>query len=511
MELIRPDVLLTGATGLLGSFLCRDLLLGGYRLNVLVRERQGVAASERVAALVASWSEECGQTLPTPTVLVGELSPDGTGLSPADERRLRQTRPIVLHCAANLSFRATPQGEPTRTNVGGTAVLLELCRRASLSRFHLVSTAFVCGRRQGCIGEEDLDQGQDFHNPYEQSKFAAEQLVRQAAGIEPTIYRPAVIVGDSRTGRTTTFTGLYRILELAVRLAEPPDRTGFRRLSLRLPLLGDEPCHLVPVDWVSRAIVELLGRPEWHRRTFHLTGPAATTRLIRDVAVEVLRLTGVRLVGPEGWSDPSHLEQAFWEGVQEYWPYLTGTPNFDERNTRTALPDLPPPLIDRPLLRRLFRFAEDANWGHRTRRPAPSESACADYIERTFPQQARQSRLAQAAGLDLVVAFDVRGAGGGQWSCEWVEGEFREVRRGLSDRARVVYHLDTQTFEAVIAGRLSPQQAFFDRCLEVTGDLETALKLAVLFDYFLKESPQERHADMEGSHGSSRRPPAVRR
>ena len=113
-----------------------------------------------------------------------------------------------------------------RTNVGGTAALLDLCRRIGLPRFHLVSTAFVCGRCRGRICEEDLDLGQEFHNPYEQSKFEAERLVRQADGIEPTIYRPAVIVGDSRTGQTSTFTGLYRVLEMAVRLAEPPGPAG---------------------------------------------------------------------------------------------------------------------------------------------------------------------------------------------------------------------------------------------------------------------------------------------
>ena len=226
------------------------------------------------------------------------------------------------------------------------------------------------------------------------------------------------------------------------------------------------------------------------------------------MAVEVFRLEGVQLAGPGQLANPSHLDQAFWEGVQEYWPYLTGTPAFDDRNTRAALPHLPAPIMDRPLLTRLFRFAETAGWGRHSPRRGASESACANYIERVFPRQARRSRLAQAAGLDLVVSINVQGPGGGQWSCEWVDGQFREVKRGLSRKAQVVYRLDTGTLADVVAGRVTPQQAFFERNIEFRGNLETALKLAVLFDFFLKESPED-GADMEVTHESSDFPPTV--
>src|SRR5260370_878437 len=77
----------------------------------------------------------------------------------------------------------------------------------------------LCGRRSGLIAEADLDTDPSFDNPYEESKFQAEQLLRRTPGIRATIYRPSVIVGDSRTGYTSTFTGLYRFLELGVRLA----------------------------------------------------------------------------------------------------------------------------------------------------------------------------------------------------------------------------------------------------------------------------------------------------
>jgi thioester reductase-like protein len=493
----RRAVLLTGATGLLGQYLLRDLLVRGHRVAVLARDSgQGSVAEQRIAEIVAFWSESLGRTLGMPLVFTGELRPDDLGLAVAERRWLTDHCRAVIHSAANLSFRETSQGEPWRTNVGGTESLLTLCRDAGVPEWHQVSTAFVCGRRTGRITEEDSDNTPSFRNPYEESKFQAERLLRWTAGIRVTIYRPSVIVGDSRTGQSRSFNGLYRFLELAVRLAASNPRAGEVRLPLRLPLTGEELWNLVPVDWVSRAIVELLTRPQWHGRTFHLVSRSpVSTRLIRDIGAEVLKLPGVEFVGREGAAHPSRLEQLFLEGIQEYWPYLDGNPQFACTNTCAALPDLPPPAVDRPMLERLIRFAVANCWG-RTPRPSAeicagsvSPSECAEYIEQVFPRQARRSSLARQAELDLTVCIDVRGLGGGQWSCKWRRGELVYARKGLENDAAVTYHIDTAVFQAIVSGLQTPQEAFFEQRLAITGDLETALKKAVLFGQFLAENP----------------------
>ena len=492
----RRSVLLTGATGLLGQYLLHDLLLKANPVAVLVRDSREARAAERIAQIVAFWSERLGRKLPTPIVLNGDLGQVGLGLTVADRCWLGQHCQTVLHSAANLSFRETPEGEPWRTNLEGTKSLLALCRDVGLSAWHQVSTAFVCGRRAGIIAEEGRENGQGFHNPYEESKYQAEQLVRATPGIRATIYRPAVIVGDSRTGYTSSFNGLYRFLELAARLATVHSTAGQARLPLRLPLSGDEVWNLVPVDWVSRAIVELLARPQWHGRTFHLVARSpVSTRLVRDVGAEVLNLRGVEFVGSEAVEQPSLLEQRFHDGIREYWPYLGGNPVFASANTSAALPDLPPPPVDRPMLERLIRFAVANRWGRipkQTTEVSPRSlppSRCAEYIEQVFPGQARQSGLAREAGLDLTICIDLRGPGGGQWSCKWQQGELIYARRGLEDDAVVTYHTDTETFQAVISGLQIPQEAFFEQRIAITGDLETALKLAVLFGQFLAEHP----------------------
>jgi len=499
-------ILLTGATGFLGRYLLRHLLSAGHGVGVLVRDSGKQAAAERVAELVASLSEGVGRELPCPVMLSGELGQRGLGLTLVDRQWLGRNCSAVVHAAGDLSFQARTDGEPWRTNVQGTNELLRVCGQLGLSEFHHISTAYVCGRRRGTIGEEDRECGQGFHNPYEESKFEAERAVRLTGGLRATVYRPAVIVGDSRTGYTSSYAGLYRFLELAARLAEaeagwPADRRRdaggllpARRLPLRLPLTGDERSNLVPVDWVARAVVSLVGRPSWHGHTFHLVSQAPVAlRVILETAAQELRIEGVEFAGRNAGEDTGRLGQLFQDGLRQYWPYLADQPVFLCQNTRAALPDLAPPAMDGPMLRRLIRFAIADGWG-RARSRAADDSACqarqllcATYIEQVFPRQARQSPLARLAGLNLMVALDIRGPGGGQWSCRWINGELSCISRGLEPGAELTYHTDTATFEAVVQGRQSPQQAFFEERIAIRGNVETALKLAVLFDQFLRE------------------------
>ncbi len=110
-------------------------------------------------------------------------------------------------------------------------------------------------------------------------------------------------------------------------------------------------------------------------------------------------------------------------------------------------------------------------------------------MERFLPANAGRSALAQVVALNLAVGLDVRGPGGGQWSCQWVQGDLAGVRRGLEEGAVITYQTDVSTFAAVVRGRLAPQEAFFARRIDVKGDVEKALKLAVLLERFVKEFP----------------------
>src|SRR5262249_32864094 len=151
---------------------------------------------------------------------------------------------------------------------------------------------------------------------------------------------------------------------------------------------------------------------------------------------DLLDLEGIRWAGPDGLVDPTPLEQRVLGQFQDYWSYLHSDLLFDCRNTRSALPDLPPPRFDRELAARLLRFAQEDRGGRRPGpRPAdgparPRDPDCARYMERFLPERVQRSTLARALPAGLRFAIDVRGPGGGQWSCHRGREGRVEVRRG---------------------------------------------------------------------------------
>src|SRR5262249_20497329 len=206
--------------------------------------------------------------------------------------------------------------------------------------------------------EDDLDHNQEFHNDYERSKFEAERLLRETSEAQLTVCRPSVLVGDSRTGYTASYQGVYRFLDLGNRLARREGDSPRRSLPLRLPFTGMEPRDLVPVDWVARAIIRIIAQARFHGSTYHLTAARPTpVAWIKEQAEASLGLEGLSWAGPSGPADPTPLEELFLAQVSDYWPYLAGDPSFDCSRIQAALPDLPPPLVDRANLERLIRFA----------------------------------------------------------------------------------------------------------------------------------------------------------
>ncbi len=184
--------LLTGATGLLGNYLLRDLLRDGVPVAVLVRPSRRQTARQRIELLLAKWDAEQTSPLPRPVVLEGDITQDDLGLDANDLRWAAEYCSAVIHNAASLTFHATSEeGEPYRSNLTGTRNVLDFARQAGIREFHHVSTAYVAGLREGRCLETELDVGQAFGNDYEKTKVASEQLVRGADFIDSlTVYRP---------------------------------------------------------------------------------------------------------------------------------------------------------------------------------------------------------------------------------------------------------------------------------------------------------------------------------
>jgi len=376
-------LLLTGATGLLGRYLMKDLMTRGIDLAVLVRPSRKNDPHQRIEAAMRVWEQELQCELPRPMVLCGDIISPDLGLSGPEIRWAAEHCDGIIHNAASLSFVSTgPDSEPWRSNVGGVKNVLEFCKQAGIRNFHHVSTAYVAGKRHGRVHENELNVGQEFSNPYEESKVVAEELVRDADFLDSlTIFRPAIIVGDSRTGMTFTYHNFYAMLQLGLTLAQSmgvQDFTGkFVSNTFKINVDGHERKNLVPVDWVSEAMARIIADSSLHGNTYHLSPRVPiTVRLIRDIMEEVVGLYGLSFSGASGTMGGVEAEQVFLKHMEVYHSYWKDDPEFDATNTLKALPDLPCPLVDRDMLVRLSKVAIERSFNWRDpkveRIPAPA-------------------------------------------------------------------------------------------------------------------------------------------
>ena len=334
-------VFLTGATGFVG----REVLA-----RFLERDDRHVFALVR-----ASDDDEAAGRLPAHerlTAVAGDIEQPGLGLAEPTRERLRREVRRVLHCAASVSFDL-PLAESRSVNVGGTRRMLDFARSCSrLERFTYVSTAYVAGEPGRLFCEDELAVGQSFRNPYERSKFEAELAVRsEGADLPLQILRPSIIVGDSTTGRTSSFNVLYG-----------PLRAYARGLMRAIPARRDAPVDIVPVDYVADRTHELA--TEGPNGTFHLVaGRNATTvgRLL-DLSSEQLGRPKPAVLPPtlyRRWIHP-WLSRKYpgLRRMEVYFPYFAMKVRFDDRRLG------PGPHVER-YFHRLVRYAERARWGRR--------------------------------------------------------------------------------------------------------------------------------------------------
>ncbi len=264
-------ILFTGFPGFIGGRLIPKLLAGtpGATVVALVEPRM----VERARAAAAAIDPERVVVEP------GDITDPKLGLSAARYAELAGTTTQVHHLAAVYDL-AVPLAIAERVNVLGTQHVVAFCRAApNLERHHYVSTCYVAGARSGRIFEGDLAAGQTFKNHYESTKFGAEVLVRASMGEVPTtIYRPAIVVGDSRTGVTAKFDGPYYLLRTLQRLGakQPIPQIG----------RGSATFNVVPIDFVVDAIAAGATDLDTVGETLHLCDPApvSAAELMRTFA-----------------------------------------------------------------------------------------------------------------------------------------------------------------------------------------------------------------------------------
>ena len=253
---------LTGFPGFIGRRLLPKLLSRspGARAFLLVQPRH----EERARAEIERLGEEAACRT---TIFTGDIVDMHLGLASAEYRQLTSEITDVFHLAALYSHGSDAKAL-NLVNVEGTRNVLELATDSrKLRRFHHMSTITVAGEREGVISEDELDEGQKFHTAYEESKFKAEMLVqRSQAHLPITIYRPGIVVGDSRTGEIDRFDGPYYLAILLV--------LGPRGVPLPIPGNLKAPLNVVPIDFVIDAVAHIAHDDRAIGRTFHIVDPS---------------------------------------------------------------------------------------------------------------------------------------------------------------------------------------------------------------------------------------------
>ncbi len=450
---------LTGASGLVGRYLTRDMLLSGRKLAVLARSNKRLAAHDRVESLLRRWEAKLGRLLPRPIVLEGDVSQPDLGLSADDRSWVARHCTGIIHNAAVVRFDpAERHQEPWRTNLDGTKNVIDFARRMELQNLHYVSTAYVSGSRSGTIFESELDCGQSFKNTYEESKFQAERMIADADGFaHKTIYRPSIIAGDSNTGYTSSYHGLMWYLRFLATLMpmQPRDERGQIHTDIDLPISGDEPHNVVTVDWVAAAINRLLDAPEAAGQTVHLVADVPTTfREVIQWCYEYFNSTGVRFVGRQcNRLATSEFAEAFFDSSRVYQEYDAFNVTFDNSNFRRLLPDFPCPAITRDRVIRYLEFGKHDCWGKR-REELPVEfrdsKVMAEKLAAVINEAVELKRTPKQ--LPPKIGIDLYGPAGGQWHFQTAPNAPGPVQAGLCEDVQHVFKLATTQLVETLDG-----------------------------------------------------------
>lgn len=360
-------ILLTGATGYIGSYVANELLnRTDSRIAVLVRAKTEDEARQRLwkSMQLHLDFDAFARALPRFDIYRGDLTVDDLGIDPKSRERLADTMRSVIHCAASLNRKSDKVC--FNVNLRGTLELIKLAQiaraKGNLHRFSDVSTVAVAGHRNAENVQEDdaVQWDRSDYDPYARTKKFCEHMVHELLPDVPsTIFRPSTVLGDSRFPETTQFDMVRAFAALA-----------YMRV---LPLRREWRFDIVPANYVGEAIARIHLDPKPKYGIYHLS--AGEGSLTYGQIVDGLRREGHRartffvpqLEKPFGLAVEALMSTPRKYGVagaaslmKVFLPYLTNDTVFSNRRVIEALGHEPVPFTDYALP--LLRFATEGKF-----------------------------------------------------------------------------------------------------------------------------------------------------
>lgn len=306
---MSETVFITGFPGFIASRLVHELARTPANFLLLVQP----AFAQRARAEVQEIASETGRNVGDFALLPGDITSPNLGLGIDELAKARAETTVLFHLAAIYDL-AVAREPAMRINLGGTQNVNDFARSvATLRHYHYVSTCYVAGKRRGVILETELEHNAGFRNYYEETKYLAELEVDRLKNELPvTIHRPSVVCGDSRTGETMKYDGIYFLIRY---LLKSPKLFGAFNIGNQKVSL-----NLVPVDFVVSAMTALASDKRAIGKTIQIADPNPfTTEQLFDAVIRSLRGRESR------WTIPTSLIE--WWLMTPVSPRLSGLPH----------------------------------------------------------------------------------------------------------------------------------------------------------------------------------------
>ncbi|MET0225417.1 MAG: SDR family oxidoreductase, partial [Dokdonella sp.] len=249
----------TGASGFIGRHLLERLLERKGTIHCLVR-KESFGKLQDLRAQFGVGEDRL-------VAVVGDLTKPKLGVTAAQQRQLAGKVKHFFHLAALYDLAADAQSQ-IAANVDGTRHALDLAEALKAGCFHHVSSIAAAGLYSGVFREDMFEEAEELDHPYFRTKHDSEGLVRKEYSRPYRIYRPGIVIGDSRSGEIDKIDGPYYFFRLIKKMRQT--------LPPWMPTIGLEGgrINLVPVDWVAAALDHIAHKPSLDGHTFHLTDPA---------------------------------------------------------------------------------------------------------------------------------------------------------------------------------------------------------------------------------------------
>ena len=249
----------TGATGFIGKRLVKKILARkGTTVYFLMRD----VSVEKVAALLAYWGADESRAI----AVQGDIAQAGLGIKPAERKKFDGKIKNFFHLAAVYDLKADAQTQAL-VNVDGTRHVVQFANAIKAGCFHHVSSIAAAGMYEGVFREDMFDEAEGLENPYFATKHESERIVRKEFKGAIRVYRPGLVVGDSKSGEMDKVDGPYYFFKLIQKLREA--------LPSWVPMVGIEGgrINIVPVDYVVDAMDHIGHSKGLDGRCFHLVDP----------------------------------------------------------------------------------------------------------------------------------------------------------------------------------------------------------------------------------------------